>query len=134
MPPTTRQALLLAAVDHVTEHGLGDLSLRRLATALGTSHRMLIYHFGSRQGLLVEIVREAEARQRTALADLRLEPGATPLEIGRRMWERLADPALWPLERLFFEVYVDAAMERLTALTLAALPAVAAPTGPGAGP
>lgn len=55
-----RERLLAAAVEHVAAHGVGDLSLRRLAAALGTSHRMLVYHFGSREGLLVEVVREVE--------------------------------------------------------------------------
>ena len=36
------------------------------------------------------------------------ETGAPPAEIMRRMWERVADPALWPNERLFFEVYAQA--------------------------
>ena len=37
--------LLDAATEHVLAHGLGDLSLRNVADALGTSHRMLIYYF-----------------------------------------------------------------------------------------
>jgi AcrR family transcriptional regulator len=95
-------------MEHVAEHGVGDLSLRALAAALGTSHRMLSYHFGSREGLLVEIIRAVEAQQRIALADLLTEPGASWAETMRRMWRRVADPALWPNERLFFEVYAQA--------------------------
>src|SRR5262245_62078955 len=63
-----RQRLLDAAIDHVAAHGIGDLSLRELAAAIGTSHRMLIYHFGSKEGLLVAIVDEVEARQRQLFA------------------------------------------------------------------
>ncbi|HEX8805222.1 MAG TPA: TetR/AcrR family transcriptional regulator [Acidimicrobiales bacterium] len=101
-----RARLLAAVVEHVAAHGLGDLSLRRLAAALGTSHRMLIYHFGSKEGLLVAVVREVEERQRRALAELVDEVGeAGPAELVRRFWARLADPALGPHERLFFEVY-----------------------------
>jgi hypothetical protein len=44
-------------------------SLRWLRAA-GTSHRMLIHHFGSREGLLVEVIRAAEARQRAVLAEV----------------------------------------------------------------
>ncbi|MDQ4020910.1 MAG: hypothetical protein M3257_04605 [Actinomycetota bacterium] len=29
----------------------------------------------------------------------------SPGEIARRFWRRLADPAMWPHERLFFEMY-----------------------------
>ena len=51
-----------------------DLSLRSLAAALGTSHRMLIHHFGSKEGLWVEIVRAVEQRQRDLLGDLLPDP------------------------------------------------------------
>jgi aminoglycoside 2'-N-acetyltransferase I len=37
-----------------------------------------------------------------------LDASAPPAQSARRLWERLADPALWPSERLFFEVYVQA--------------------------
>jgi AcrR family transcriptional regulator len=109
---TARERLLRAAVDHVAAHGISDLSLRQLAAALGTSHRMLVYHFGSKEGLLVAVVREVEARQRQALAELAAEPDLPPIEQGRRLWQRLTDPALWPHERLFFEVYGQALQGR----------------------
>jgi len=104
--------LLDAAVEYVAANGIGELSLRQLAAALGTSHRMLVYHFGSKEGLLVEVVRAVEARQRQALADLAADPDEPPAQQARRMWERLADPALWPHERLFFEVYGQALQGR----------------------
>jgi AcrR family transcriptional regulator len=103
-----RERLLAAAMEYVAQHGVGDLSLRALAAALGTSHRMLIYHFGSREGLLIEVIRAVEAQQRAALAELLLDAEAPPAETMRRMWRRVADPALWPNERLFFEVYAQA--------------------------
>jgi aminoglycoside 2'-N-acetyltransferase I len=107
--PDARERLLAAAMEHVAQHGVGDLSLRGLAAALGTSHRMLIYHFGSREGLLVAVIRAVEAQQRAALAGLLLENAdGAPAETARRLWRRLADPALGPNERLFFEVYVQA--------------------------
>src|SRR3954451_6447895 len=103
-----RERLLAAAMEHVAEHGVGNLTLRGLAAALGTSHRMLIYHFGSREGLLIEVIRAVEAQQRAARAELLLDEDAPPAETMRRMWRRIADPALWPNERLFFEVYAQA--------------------------
>ena len=104
--------MLSAAVEYVAEHGISDLSLRQLAAALGTSHRMLVYHFGSKEGLLVAVVREVEPRQRAALAELGTDPGLSPVEQGLRLWKRLTDPALWPYERLFFEVYGQALQGR----------------------
>src|SRR5215208_1472206 len=99
----TRERLLAAAVDYAAEHGLADLSLRTLAAGLGTSHRMLIFHFGSKEGLLVEVVREVEARQRALLDEFRADPQLDPLGQMQAFWEHLMSPALWPYERLFFE-------------------------------
>jgi AcrR family transcriptional regulator len=114
-----RERLLAAAMEHVAQHGVGDLSLRGLAAALGTSHRMLIYHFGSREGLLIEVIRAVEAQQRAALAQMLLEdPDASPADTMRRMWRRVADPALWPNERLFFEIYAQALQGSRHALPL----------------
>jgi AcrR family transcriptional regulator len=48
--------LALAAAQYVLANGLIGLSLRPLAKALGTSARMLIYHFGSREGLMREVL------------------------------------------------------------------------------
>jgi AcrR family transcriptional regulator len=98
-----RERLLAAAVQHALDAGIADLSLRQLAAAIGTSHRMLIYHFGSREGLLVAVTQAVEEQQRAAL----LESGTTPQD-ARLFWERLSDPQLWPQERLFFELYAYA--------------------------
>lgn len=117
-PQGPRDRLLEAATGYVATHGIGDLSLRQLAAALGTSHRMLVYHFGSKEGLLVEVIRAVEARQRDALALLSSDVHLPPAEQARRMWQRVADPALWPHERLFFEVYGQALQGRPHATAL----------------
>src|SRR5262249_15473948 len=98
-----RERLLDAAVRHALDAGIADLSLRQLAAAIGTSHRMLLYHFGSREGLLVAVTQAVEDRQRRALR--RWGGGRRD---ARRSWERLSDPKLWPQERLFFELYAYA--------------------------
>jgi AcrR family transcriptional regulator len=115
---SAKDDLLAAAMAYVTEHGVSDLSLRTLATAIGTSHRMLIYHFGSRDGLLVEIVKAVEQQQRDRLAALLAEPDRTPEEQAERFWEQLIDPAMWPQERLFFELYGQALQGRPHAVPL----------------
>jgi AcrR family transcriptional regulator len=117
-PPSPRDRLLAAAVEYAAEHGISDLSLRSLAAGLGTSHRMLIHHFGSKQGLLAAVVTEVERRQREALIDLELDPDAPLDETARVFWRRFADPALWPYERLFFELYAQALQGRVHALAL----------------
>jgi AcrR family transcriptional regulator len=112
-----RDRLLAAAVDHVLEHGLSDLSLRELAAAIGTSHRMLLYHFGSKEALVVAVIRTVEQAQRDAFTDLDTA-GLAPAEAMRAMWSRFTDPALGPHERLFFEIYGQALQGRPGAVEL----------------
>jgi AcrR family transcriptional regulator len=102
-----RERLLDAVIAHFTAEGLADQSLRRIAEAIGSSHRMLLYHFGSKDGLLLEVVRAVEARTQVrlaALAEAEDAVGQTD-ELIRRMWAYLADPALGDFERLFFALY-----------------------------
>lgn len=101
--PGPRERLLASVVDYIAERGLGDLSLRALAEGVGTSHRMLIYHFGSKEGLLAEVVASVEANQRQILAAL-ARSDAPPSESLRQFWAGLADPRVHSHIRLFFEL------------------------------
>ena len=100
-----RQRLLDAVVAHFTAEGLADQSLRRIAEAIGTSHRMLLYHFGSKDGLLLAVVREVEARTQGAWPRSAEDALGETDELIRRMWAYLSDPALGDFERLFFALY-----------------------------
>jgi AcrR family transcriptional regulator len=103
---SARALLLDQVVEHFVRDGLGDLSLRRIAAAVGTSHRMLLYHFGSKSGLLVEVVRAVEARAQAQLAALATAAtGQATDEVIRGMWAYVADPAQADFERLFFALY-----------------------------
>ncbi|MFO0760939.1 MAG: helix-turn-helix domain-containing protein [Byssovorax sp.] len=108
MTTDARARLLAAVIDELDHHGLGDRSLRDLAAAVGTSHRMLIHHFGSREGLLVAVVEAVEAGERAAAAARYAPADLDPVSEMRRSWERLADPAFAGRERLFFECYARA--------------------------
>ena len=112
-----RQKLLEAAVAHVTARGLGDLSLRALAGKLHTSHRMLVFHFGSKEQLWSEIVHTVEQRQREQLTRLLPDPARPTREARWTWWKHISDPALWPSERLFFELYGQALQGRPHAAT-----------------
>lgn len=72
--PSTKDRLLSAMAAHVLTHGLNDASLRPLARAAGTSDRMLIYHFGSKEGLIAELLTRIGAMFRDTL-DHSLPPG-----------------------------------------------------------
>lgn len=103
--PGPKQRLLAALIEHLAEQGLGDTSLRGMAKAVGSSHRMLAYHFGSREALLTEVSKAVERRQRADFEAMLADPGLSPLEVMARMYAALTDPALRPQERLFFELY-----------------------------
>jgi len=102
-----RERLLAAAVEQAMRGGIADLSLRELAAAMGTSHRMLLYHFGSRAGLLTAVAQAVEETQRAVVS----ESGITSAS-SRRLWQHFSDPGLWPAERLFFELYAHALLGR----------------------
>jgi AcrR family transcriptional regulator len=96
-----RQQLLDALVEEFATGGIGDRSLRDVAAAVGTSHRMLLHHFASRDELLLAIVQEVERRQMAILSGLPTEPA----DSFAAMWAILCRPELRPFERLFFECY-----------------------------
>jgi AcrR family transcriptional regulator len=101
-----RERLLEAAVEHFGRHGIGDTSLRGIAEAVGTSHRMLIYHFGSRDGLLAEVTRAVEARQREVMAAT-YDAGLPPLEAAAKYWAETVEATL-RYGPLFFELAAHA--------------------------
>jgi AcrR family transcriptional regulator len=96
-----RQQLLDALVDEFADGGIGDRSLRDVAAAVDTSHRMLLHHFASRDEMLLAIVDEVERRQMAILADLPTDPA----DGFAAMWANLCRRELRPFERLFFECY-----------------------------
>jgi AcrR family transcriptional regulator len=102
-----KDRLLDAAVRHALDKGIVDQSLREIASAVGSSHRMLIYHFGSREGLLVAVVTEVERREREGITW-----ESFTASDARNQWDRLSDPSLRAQERLFFEIYVHALLGR----------------------
>jgi AcrR family transcriptional regulator len=111
-PDEARRAELLErAVDYVCRHGLAELSLRPLAKAIGSSPRVLLYYFGSKENLVIEIIRRGRARQRAMMANLKLT-GLSPREISRTLWRQWSQPEWEPLTRLSFEVYALALQDR----------------------
>jgi AcrR family transcriptional regulator len=100
-----RTELLDALIKAFATGGIGGRSLRDLGAAAGTSHRMLLHHFGSRDEMLVAIVEEVERRQAAMLSKL----GSHPADAFAAMWADLRRPEQRPFERLFFECYARAA-------------------------
>jgi AcrR family transcriptional regulator len=110
----SRADLLARILDVAARDGLADRSLREIAAGAGTSHRMLLYHFGSREGLLAAVVGAMEARQRETMAAL-AETAATPGELMTGVWRAVSSPEVRPFVRLFFEVFALASRETASA-------------------
>jgi AcrR family transcriptional regulator len=100
-----RADLLKRLVEYSKTHGLSDMSLRPLAAAVGSSPRVLLYFFGSKEGLIQEVHGELRREQLDLVArSVRAEPN-DPVESVRALWTWLSDPAHADVERFFFESY-----------------------------
>src|SRR3954451_22966078 len=110
--PQIKRRLLDACTDHALEHGLPD-RLGPFGAAAGTSSRVLISHFETRDGLLREILRQARQRQVEAFTDLiRLRPDeAYPVTLARA-WSAISGPQGEPYLRMFSRLH-DTAGEPL---------------------
>ncbi len=99
-----RVDLLERIVDYVMANGLSDLSLRPLADAVGTSPRVLLYYFTSKEELVAGIMDAARERQRAIFSTLPRN-AATYGDTVRAAWDVMSTPKHEPVFRLFFEVY-----------------------------
>jgi AcrR family transcriptional regulator len=94
--------LRAAIFRYLIEHGITDLSLRPLAKAVGSSPRALLYHFESKETMLMNVFVDMRAQQRLQFAQIRSETFA---DACGQMWKALSSPSLEPHVRLFFELY-----------------------------
>lgn len=105
-----RERLLESAQRLLLGQGrLSDLSLRAMAERLGTSHRMLIYHFGSRDGLLAALLVEIGRQERESL--LAQDGCGGVLEALRLLESAYFDGAQSPRTTAFFYVLGLAAQD-----------------------
>ena len=103
-----RDELLERAYGYVLEHGLADVSLRPLAGAIGSSPRVLLFLFGSKD----ELVRALLARARADELPLLERAGGDDLEtVARAVWDWLAAPEHRPLLTLWVEAYARSLVE-----------------------
>ncbi|GAA2597372.1 MULTISPECIES: TetR/AcrR family transcriptional regulator [Streptomyces] len=106
--PEIRDRILDACVDHALTHGLPH-RLEPFVTASGTSARMLIYHFGSRDALLRETLGRARRRQRDFFGELVApRPGEPYPSTLRRAWQVMTGPSGRPYLTMFGRLREDA--------------------------
>jgi AcrR family transcriptional regulator len=104
--PSLRDKLLRAIVDHVLKERFADLSLRPLARAVGASPRTILYHFGSKEALILAVVDDARKRQRALLDGwLRRSAEYDTVTLLLGAWRWLSAPRHDPFLRMFFATY-----------------------------
>lgn len=101
-----REVLLERIVQWFAANGVLDTSMRTLAAGVGTTNRMLNYHFGSRDQLLAAVIQRVCEAERDALAQF-LAADGDPVEAGRHYWHHVADTAR-AFAPLFYELSAHA--------------------------
>lgn len=100
-----RPELLAAATEYVLDHGIGDLSLRDMARALGVTHATLLRHFSSKEELVLQVVAKIRSNFVDQLAnDEQLRSAQPASEFLRATWNRLCEPAEQRQFALLFEL------------------------------
>ena len=119
--PSARQSELLErAYAYTLEHGIADLSLRPLAAAIGSSPRVLLFLFGSKEGVIRALLARARADELALVRQARRggaghadgsgdEPDDNSDDdlatVVTAIWEWLVSPEHRPLLTLWLEAY-----------------------------
>jgi AcrR family transcriptional regulator len=104
--PERRAALLELCADDLLANGFAGSTLARLAAGAGTSPRMLVYHFQTRDRLVREALLQARQRQRTLYGHaLEPVPGVPYSLVLRQAWSTITQPPARPYLRLFGELH-----------------------------
>jgi AcrR family transcriptional regulator len=104
--------LLERAYAYVLQHGLTSLSLRPLAQAIGSSPRVLLFLFGSKEGLVQALLARARAAELEILNQV--PPSGSPQDFAgvvRGVWQWLADKQHRPMLALWLETYAQSLVE-----------------------
>jgi AcrR family transcriptional regulator len=111
-PSARRDELLERAYAYVLEHGLTTLSLRPLAAAVGSSPRVLLFLFGSKDGLVRALLARARADELDVLDPLRTAGHGPDLAgVTEAVWDWLAANEHRALLRLWVEGYARSLVE-----------------------
>ena len=110
MPPpkqSRKQELLDELIAYLAKHGIADLSLRPMAAAAGTSARLLIFHFGSKEQLLQEVLEEMQARLQRSFTAMARSERKSPLL--RMLWDWALTEPNHAMLRLLYQLHMLAA-------------------------
>jgi AcrR family transcriptional regulator len=106
VPSPRQDELLELAYQYVLVHGLADMSLRPLAKAIGSSPRVLLFLYGSKDALIRALLDRARAEELAAIAAFReMESPADLIDSALQVWQWLAAPGHRHLLGLWVEAY-----------------------------
>ena len=105
--PQKKEELLERCLAVAIEVGALDSSINAIAKKIGTSGRMLVYHFGSKQALERQLISLLENRLRERLWSFQgvsIEEASCPEEPLLEMWSHLTSPEMHGLLKLTMEL------------------------------
>ena len=104
--------LLERAYGYVLEHGLASLSLRPLAQAIGSSPRVLLFLFGSKEGLVQALLGRARSAQLDLLSQMQSTGSPDDFAaVVRGVWRWLAARQHRSMLTLWLETYAQSLVE-----------------------
>jgi AcrR family transcriptional regulator len=107
-----RAELLELAYAYALEHGLAEMSLRPLAAAIGSSPRVLLFLFGSKDGLVRSLLARARIDELALVEQARAQQDDGDLAtVVRTTWQWLVDERHKPLLTLWLEAYARSLTE-----------------------
>ena len=100
-----REELIEKTLDYFLEHGVASLSLRPLAQQIGTSARLLVYHFGSKDGLITAVMDALRVRIQKSFIGFKPSPARIQSKgVMHEFWGWTIRPENARYARLLFEV------------------------------
>jgi AcrR family transcriptional regulator len=106
--------LLERLIAYLVRRGVADVSLRPMAAAAGTSARLLIFHFGSKERLLLEVLDEMQARLQRSLGGLLEKPRPARSAPLRQFWDWALKDANFVQLRVLYQLHILAAQDHKT--------------------
>lgn len=100
----TKETLILRAIDYILENGVRDISLRAMSAEIGTSHRVLSYHFGSKEEFIQEVMNNVFQSWLQIISDIDIEHCSSSSEALLLLWDRISHPDVFIYSRVGFEM------------------------------
>ncbi len=107
-----KQQIIQAITKHLVANGLSDVGLRSLAAVGGTSDRMLIYYFGTKDELMGEVLQTLASGFALQLDAILGEHQRGAETLFEELWAISDNPEFLLIIRLWFEIVGQAARGR----------------------